>query len=58
LIPESTQFQLQNGIYVVAHPITYHINFNQTIGKGTIQRAYAAEVKTDLGVELNMSIIG
>ncbi|EFP86344.1 uncharacterized protein PGTG_12300 [Puccinia graminis f. sp. tritici CRL 75-36-700-3] len=49
LIPESTQFQLPNGIYVIAHPITYCINFKQNIGKGTMQRAYAAEVKTDLG---------
>ncbi|EHS62648.1 uncharacterized protein PGTG_22553, partial [Puccinia graminis f. sp. tritici CRL 75-36-700-3] len=49
LIPESTQFQLPNGIYVIAHPITYHINFKQKIGEGTMQRAYAAEVKTDLG---------
>ncbi|KAA1065376.1 Eukaryotic elongation factor-2 kinase [Puccinia graminis f. sp. tritici] len=49
LIPESTQFQLPNGIYVIAHEITYRINFKQKIGEGTMRRAYAAEVKTDLG---------
>ncbi|KAI7945019.1 hypothetical protein MJO28_010714 [Puccinia striiformis f. sp. tritici] len=48
-IPPSTRFQLANGIQGNTHPICYRINLNEKLGEGSMRKAYATEVKTDLG---------
>ncbi|KAA1087446.1 Eukaryotic elongation factor-2 kinase [Puccinia graminis f. sp. tritici] len=51
--PQSTRFQLSNGIQGITFPINYKVHLNQVVGSGGMRTAYAAEVKTEVadGIE-------